>query len=197
MISDNVLIGSCTNVTLNSEENQISWFNNAVISLYGNNPGLAIEYIEKLIDKRPVYEVLYIKARALSFLNRYSDADNMNILMSEILSRENGGKGFDNKFMYSYAYVNEIIGDPCLGAYQAIVMNNPNYITGHINFYNAMKKQQKKLILAEGHELPYLAKVFNETDEKNEYNDILVKTMIEQPEEINKFINTIGKQSLE
>lgn len=195
MISDKTLNGSCVDMTLNNEENLISWFNNAIISLYGNKPELSLIYIDKVIEKRPVYNALYIKTRALSALGRYNEADSLNVWISEIFSTAN--KEFDNKFIYSYASVNEAIGDPCLGAYQTIILNNPNYLTGYIDFFRAMKLQNKSLVLAEGRELPELAKVLNETKDEDEMQRILVQNMTYNPQEMNNLVNTIRKQALE
>ena len=66
LISDDILMDTCTDIPLNMEENQVAWFNNAIISLYGGKPEQAIKYADRLLGVRPVYEAMYIKTRALT-----------------------------------------------------------------------------------------------------------------------------------
>ena len=197
MISDNIIINSCTDVALNNDENQISWFNNAIICLYGGKTKLAIQYANKLLAVRALYEVMYIKARALTMAGKYSEADELNVTMGDMLKPENGGNGFDLKFIYSVATVNEIIGDPCLGAYQRIVIERPNYLQGQKAFFEAMKKQNKKLMLAEGHQLPELAILFNEISSADSFIEKLKEAYENNRKEFFAFNDTINKQSLE
>lgn len=197
LISDDILMGACTDMPLNMEKSQVAWFNNAIISLYGGKPEQAIKYANMLLGVRPVYEAMYIKTRALTRAGKYSEADQMNVDMGELLKPENGGNGYDLKFIYSFATVNETIGDPCLGAYQRIVIERPNYLHGHKAFFEAMKKQNKKLMLAEGHELPELAQLFNETTSADTFMEKLEQAFAENRQEFNKYNETINKQSLE
>ena len=197
LISDDILMGACTDMPLNMEKSQVAWFNNAIISLYGGKPEQAIKYANMLLGVRPVYEAMYIKTRALTRAGKYSEADQMNVDMGELLKPENGGNGYDLKFIYSFATVNETIGDPCLGAYQRIVIERPNYLHGHKAFFEAMKKQNKKLMLAEGHELPELAQLFNETTSADAFMEKLEQAFAENRQEFNKYNETINKQSLE
>ena len=60
-----------------------------------------------------------------------------------------------------------------------------------------MKKQNKKLMLAEGHELPELVKIFNETTSTDAFMEKLKLTYAENRQEFNKYNETINKQSLE
>ena len=197
MISDDILMGACTDIPLNRNKSQVAWFNNAIICLYGGRPEQAIQYVDMLLEVRLVYEAMYIKTRALTRVGKYSEADQMNVDMSELLKPENGGNGYDLKFFYSFATVNETIGDPCLGAYQSIVIERPNYFPGHKAFFEVMKKQNKKLMLAEGHDLPELAILFNELSSVDSFIEKLKNEYEENRKEFLKYIDTISKQSLE
>ena len=197
MISDDILMGSCSDMLLNEEENQVAWFNNAVISLYGGRPELAIQYANKILQVRMLYEAMFVKTKALTKIGKYSEADELNVDMGNLLKPENGGNGFDLKFIFSVATVNEKIGDPCLGAYQRVILERPNYLLGHRVFFEAMKKQEKKLVLAEGHELPELAKAFNEFSDVDSFFEKLTLAFKENRQEFNKYNETIKKQSLE
>lgn len=197
LIIDNILMDTCNDMPLNMDKSQIAWFNNAIISLYGGKPEQAIQYADILLGVRPVYEVMYIKTRALTRMEKYKEADKLNEEMDKMLTTSNGGNGYDMKFIYSFASVNEKIGDPCLVAYQMIVIKRPNYLHGHKVFFEAMKKQNKKLIPAEGHDLPELAKFFNKTTSTDAFMERLKHVYADNIQEFNKFNEAISKQTLE
>lgn len=73
----------------------------------------------------------------------------------------------------------------------------PNYLHGYKALFEVMKKQKKKLILAEGNELPELAILFNETTSTNDFMEKLEQAFVENRIEFNKYNETINKQSLE
>jgi tetratricopeptide (TPR) repeat protein len=197
MISDEIIKNTCTDMGINEEDNQVNWFNNAVLLLYGGKPELSIKYADKLLQVRPVYEVMYLKTMALLTLGRYNEADDMNVSMGELLNQGNVGNGFDLKFIHSVARVNETIGDPCLGAYQSIVLQRPMYFRGHLEFYEAMKNQDKKLVLADGHDLPDLINKFNDSLSADDFLKELQDAYLNNPSEFEKFIQVVSKQSLE
>ena len=60
-----------------------------------------------------------------------------------------------------------------------------------------VKKQNKKLMLAEGHELPELAILFNEISSVDSFIEKLKNAYEENRKEFLKYIDTISKQSLE
>lgn len=197
MIADDVLTATCTDMPLNGENTQVAWFNNAVICLYGGKPEQAIRYADMILEIRQVYEAMFIKARALARLGRFREADQMNVELIEFLSPDNGGSGFDPKFIYSLAVVNEIIGDNCLGIYRRVVVLRPDYMIAQKAFFVAMKNAFRDLTLAEGHELPELAKLFNKTASAEEFIETLKQAKAENSREFRKFIETINKQVFE
>jgi hypothetical protein len=196
MIADDVLTDSCRDIPLNENNNCVAWFNNSIICLYGGNPELAVKYADKVLATRTVYESMYIKARALYKMGRTDLADEVNVEMSRFLNQE-GGKGYDAKFICSLAQVNEAIGDPSLGGYQEVVLRHPEYIQGQVKFFMAMKRQHMKLVLAEDHELPALAILFNGAQSVDEFVESLKTIIAEDKEELAKFIDTVRKQILE
>ena len=197
MIADDMLMGTCLDFPLDENDNCVAWFNNSIICLYGDKPDLAVEYADKVLNNKPVYESMYIKTRALYRMGRADLADQMNVEMGNHLHPEKGGKGFDAKFFRSLAQVNEVIGDPSLGGYQEVVLRHPEYIQGQIEFFVAMKRQRMKLVLAEGHELPALAVLFNGAQSVDEFVESLKSVIAEDKEGLAKFIDTVRKQMLE
>lgn len=197
MVFDFIIDGATDDLPMNNTNSQLAWFNNAVLCLYGGKPEMAIEYIDKLLAVRSVYEALFIKTRALCKLGKYGEADALNVEMSNILSPDNGGVGYDMKFYFSYAIVNEQIGDPCLGAYQKLIIDRPNYIPAHETFFKAMKNQGKNLVMAERIELPELARYFNECSSSSSFLEKITAVKQHDVNEFNNYIDIIGKQSLE
>ena len=130
-------------------------------------------------------------------LGNYGAADELNVAMCELLKPEAENGNFEPKFLYSYAVVNEVIGDPCLAAYREIILQRPEYLAGHLFLFNAMKKQNKNLELAEGHELPELAKFFNEISSEDIFMEKLKNTMLMNKQEMNKYIEVVKKQTVE
>lgn len=194
MVSDEVLEGSCKDMMLNEDETAVAWFNNAVISLYGGNPEKAVFYADKLLSVRPVYEAMFIKAKALFASGCTQGADEMNVRIGDAFSPSKTGLNFDVSFIHFVATVNETIGDPCLGYHQDVVLNRPKYIPAHVAFFNAMKKQNRSLALAEGHDLPEISLLFNDTASESEYTEVLVKSLASDRGEFNRHLAVIGKQ---
>jgi hypothetical protein len=60
-----------------------------------------------------------------------------------------------------------------------------------------MKRQHKNLVLAEGHELPALAVLFNETQSVDTFVESLKSLIAEDKVGLNNFIDTVRKQILE
>lgn len=197
MVADDMLMDTCREFPLNENDTCVAWFNNSILCLYGGKPELAVEYSDKVLGKKPIYESMYIKTRGLYRMGRPDLADQMNVVMANHLHPEKGGKGFDAKFYRSFAQVNEVIGDPCLGGYQEVVLKHPEYIPGHAEFFVAMKRENLKLVLAEGHELPALAVLFNEAQSVDEFVESLKSAIAEDKEELNRFVDTVRKQILE
>lgn len=194
MVFDEVLDGSTSGMPLNKADSQIAWFNNAVLCLYGGKPQQAIEYIDKLLEIRNVFEAMFIKARAFCKLGQYKEADELNVAMSEMFQPD---YNYDVKFLYSYAVVNEVVGDPCLCAYQRIIVQKPDYMPAHEAFYRAMMNENKKLAIGEGMELPSIAKTFNQGLGLSEFMNQLNAVRQTKSEEFELYNDVISKQILE
>lgn len=169
-------------------------FNNAALCLYGGRPEKAIAYADEILEKRELYEAMYMKCRAFEKLGRLEEADAMNVEMYRILDPKDGGEGWDNKFIYSLATINEAVGDPCLDLYLKVAVERPSYLPVHRRIFNLMHQEGRMLVLAEGHELPELAKDFNEYQDVDSFIDRLTSCRAVSPEDYNAFITVLGKQ---
>lgn len=160
MIFDDVLMGSCSDVKLVDEDTQCAHYANSVICLYGNKPEKAIEYIDKILNVRMIYEAYYIKSRALTKLSRYKEADVVNSLMYKCLKSENSPLYYS--FIVTAALVNKGIGDSYLGLYKLLVRESPDYLPGYKKFHEEMRAKNKNLMVPNNTEVPTLVKSFNE-----------------------------------
>ena len=57
-----------------------------------------------------------------------------------------------------------------------------------------MRREGRKLVLAEGHELPDLAKEFNEIEDADRFISKLKECRSKSPEEFEAFVDVLGKQ---
>lgn len=160
VIFDDILLHECDGMELMDEDSQVACFNNAVICLYGSRPEMAAEFADRILKKRDLYEAVYIKSRALWQMKRYAEADELNVRMMEQYEKE-WEHGYDAKFLNSYIEVNEKIGDPYMVALQEIMSMYPKYLPAYGRFFKDMKAMNRQLVLADGFELPELARKFN------------------------------------
>lgn len=194
---DHVICNSCKDIPIDHSQTAISWFNNAVICLYGGRPAEALQFAEKLLTVRVFYEAMYIKVRALYQLHQFTEADAVNIEISEIIKPENEGIGYDMKFYQSLAQVNEAIGDPFLSVYQQIVIKHPKYVPGHRIFFEIMHKYKKRLIMADNVELPPLVIQFNNSDNAETMMNALTDALLNQTQEFDRYMEVIEKQVMD
>ncbi|MCQ2287627.1 MAG: DEAD/DEAH box helicase [Muribaculaceae bacterium] len=196
MIGDEVLEQSCNDIPLNEASNQLAWFNNAVVCLYGNRPDVALEHINRVLAVRTFYEALFIKCRALYALGRYKDADDINVQMMDLLNPEKGGKGVDTKMIYSFIVVNMKVGDPFLGTIIYLINMRPKYTPAHKMLFSSMKSAKLKLVLAKGNELPVLCKQFNAMTNADQWVETIEDAMSNDTAAFKDFIEVLKNQDL-
>ena len=196
MVYDNCLLSTCNNLNVIEKDNCVGWFNNAVICLYGGRFEESIKYADKVLKVRKLYEALFIKTRALYELCKYTEADSLNVEMYELLKSKDSTVYVDAKLVYSFAIVNEKIGDPYLTYYQNLATQySPTYLPAHASFFMGMKRLNRKLVLAEGQELPNLAKIFNKSKSVDVFLAELQMAKESNQEDFWKFIDVISKQT--
>ena len=196
MAFDDALLGTCAKWPLMETQSQTAWFNNAILCLYGNRFSQAIEYADRLLAQRQLYEAYYIKSRALYFLGDYKSADEAKEKMINIINESSGQITPDVMFMQSLAEVNQRIGDPFLDVYQKIVLKNPEYIPAHRAFYEAMHMSDRELVLPDDQQLPILAEAFNNNADADSFVDALEQAHLNDKEEFSKYVSVIKKQYL-
>lgn len=125
MISDEALYGIFQEIpeTLSASRSTSEKFLVALLSLYSGDYELALECANDLTMQKQEINPLYIKARALTKLGRYKEADDVNVILSDLCDNENP----DIKVFYESALLNEIIGDPCTEIMEFVVKARPKY----------------------------------------------------------------------
>jgi hypothetical protein len=114
----------------------------AALCLYSGEYEQAVYFADRVRSMRECNDVLFIKARALTLLKRYKDADTVNIELVKCLDGE-----FDAKTYYEVALLNETqLGDPGLGIMQSVVKYRPEYGNSIIKLRVFMKKYNIDLI---------------------------------------------------
>ncbi len=192
---DDVLLNTCNDSYINPADTSLAWFNNAVVSLYGGNYDKAIEYADKILAKRQLYEAYYVKVRACYCLGRYKDADEINSFLGDFLKYDKGGAGYDMKYIFSFANVNEKVGDPYLNAYQLLVTDNPEYLTALSSFHAAMHRANRRLIAEGNDKKSTLVKKFNNT--KTTATFIAAAKPLAKEEEYKTLLSVIESQSFD
>lgn len=192
LIFDDVLVGSCSDEYLNDADGCVSNFNNAIVSLYSGNYERAIDFADRVLAKRELYEALYIKVRAYTRLGRYTEADDVNVRIDKLLAKE--GNECDMKFLASIAEVNQLVGDSYLGIYAKIAIERPTYMPIQRTFCEAMRKEGRLLKLADDVEMPDLAQKFNNASGVDEFMDELEECKANKAKEYDRFISVLAKQ---
>lgn len=184
MISDEHLLNSLEEPPIVSKDTLASNMLNAVFSLYGGKYADGIAYADRILQHRQCMETLFVKARCLAALGKYTEADKTHTMMAEIL-----GNHVDAKIYFAVATVNELIGDPGLGIMQTLVKMFPYYMPGILKLRMMMQAKGLKLATKETNEL---VEVFNGEDPSFDFKERLSKADKEQRK---NFINIILKQA--
>lgn len=185
MISDEHMMNALkTNPTI--EEDSITGnMLNAVFALYGGKYEEGIMYAERILKSKECKEALFVKARCLTMLNRYKEADEIHVKLCDII-----GKNSDVKIYFAVSVVNEIIGDPGMGIMQAVVKLYPNYLPAILKLRNMMKNNG--LALTEQDNQNSIAEAFNAEITDFELAELITNSETETKKE---FISIILKQA--
>lgn len=191
MLDDDCLLG------LTGEEAELTIptitcnFLNAVICLYGNRFEMAINYVEKVLERKLCLPALFIKARALYALGKYDEAYDVNFEIGLASGNENAGEIIDQKQYLFEAKLNEKLGNSnadickklikicpaCLDAYAIMrreAMKDGKVIEDDGRLFNAFNDTSitdeafvEALVLADKRELTRLRRKVSELWKKN------------------------------
>ena len=145
IICDEELFGCIDDVPteLMVSDHWASKFLVALLSLYAGKYEQALEYVDSVIAQHQCQEALYVKSRCLAKLERYEEADAVNVLMGDVFDMSTP----DTKVLYMIGMLNELhIGDPGLNLMQQLIKARPKYDKGILSLRYLMKRKGQVLV---------------------------------------------------
>lgn len=140
MICDDDLFGCISEIPqeLFDKEHWAARFLVALLSLYAGECQQALDYADKVLLQHQCSEILYVKARALTRLERYKEADEVHCKMVNTFDMTTP----DAKIIYTIAMLNEMhIGEPGLDIMRKLVEIKPKYDRGIMALRLLMRKR--------------------------------------------------------
>ena len=162
----------------------------ALLSLYAGEYGQALQYVDSVLAQHQCQEALYVKSRCLAKLERYQEADAVNVLMGDVFDMSTP----DAKVLYSIAMLNELhIGDPGLNLMQELIKAKPKYDKGILSLRLLMKR--KGLLLVKSSDEPReLVDDFNSDMTDEAFAQKLHGTREKAPKAVDYLLRLIKKQ---
>ena len=165
----------------------------ALLSLYAGEYEQALDYADSVLAQHQCQEAFYIKSRCLAKLERYQEADAVNVLMGDVFDMSTP----DTKVLYMIAMLNELyIGDPGLNLMQQLIKARPKYNKGILSLRYLMKR--KGLVLTKTSDDPReLVDDFNSDITEEEFAQKLVTAREKAPKAVEYLLRLIRKQVFE
>ena len=162
----------------------------ALLSLYAGKYEQALAYAESVLAQHQCQEALYVKSRCLAKLERYEEADAVNVLMGDVFDMSTP----DCKVLYMIAILNELhIGDNGLNLMQELIKAKPKYDKGILSLRYLMKR--KGLMLVKTSDEPReLVDDFNSEMPEEEFSQKLVTAREKAPKAVEYLLRLIRKQ---
>ena len=190
VICDEVLFGSISEVpaSLLKADHWAPKFLVALLSLYAGEYEQALAYVDSVLAQHQCQEALYVKSRCLAKMERYQEADAVNVLMGEVFDMSTP----DAKVLYSIAILNELhIGDPGLNLMQQLIAAKPKYNKGILSLRQLMKR---KGLVKKSEEPRELVDDFNSDMPEPEFAQKLQTTREKAPKAVDYLLRLIKKQ---
>jgi hypothetical protein len=162
----------------------------ALLSLYAGKYEQALASADSVLAQHQCQEALYVKSRCLAKLERYEEADAVNVLMGDVFDMSTP----DAKVLYMIAMLNELhIGDPGLYLMQHLIAVRPKYDRGILSLRHLMKR--KGLILVKTSDDPReLVDDFNSDISEEEFAGKLATAHEKGPKAVEYLLRLIKKQ---
>ena len=165
-------------------------FLTALLCLYAGRYEQALDAIDSVLAQHQCQEALYVKSRCLAKLERYEEADAVNVLMGDVFDMSTP----DAKVLYMIAMLNEMhIGDPGLNLMQELIKARPKYDKGIVSLRYLMKR--KGLVLVKTSDDPReLVDDFNSDIANEEFAQKLTAAREKAPKAVEYLLRLIKKQ---
>lgn len=195
VICDDELFGCISDIpaSLKEADHWAPKFLVALLSLYAGEFEQALKYADNVLALHQCQEALYVKSRCLAKLERYQEADAVNVLMGDVFDMSTP----DAKVLYMIAMLNELhIGDPGLNLMQHLIAAKPKYNKGFLALRHLMKR--KGIVLAKKSDEPReLVDDFNSDISQEEFTQKLITAKEKAPKAVEYLLRLIKKQELE
>lgn len=190
LVCDDALMGCIEEIPeeLLSSSHWTSKFLAALLSLYAGQYEQTLEFADEVLSNHHCQEVLYIKSRALAMLERYQEADEVNVQIGDVFDMSTP----DAKVLYQIAMLNELhIGDPGLNLMQKLVEAKPKYDKG----IHAMRMLMKhKGLMLDSTKESELIEAYNSGMTEEEFDALLKECRTKAPKSVSYLIQRIKKQ---
>ena len=162
----------------------------ALLSLYACKYEQALKYVDSVLALHQCQEALFVKSRCLAKLERYEEADAVNVLMGDVFDMSTP----DTKVLYMIAMLNELhVGDNGLNLMQELIKAKPKYNKGILSLRYLMKR--KGLVLVKTSDDPReLVDDFNSDITEKEFAQKLVTAREKAPKAVEYLLRLIRKQ---
>ena len=165
----------------------------ALLSLYAGEYEQALEYVDSVLALHQCQEALYVKSRCLAKLERYAEADAVNVLMGDVFDMSTP----DAKVLYSIAMLNELhIGDPGLNLMQQLIAVRPKYDKAILSLRFLMKRKGLMLVKTSDTSRE-LVDDFNSEIPEEEFAQKLKSAREKAPKAVEYLLRLIKKQAFE
>lgn len=192
VISDEQLYGCIDNVPtrLKTVDHWASNFLVALLGLYAGEYEQALAYVDSVLTLHQCQEALYVKSRCLAKLERYQEADAVNVLMGDVFDMSTP----DAKVLYMIAMLNELyIGDNGLNLMQELIKAKPKYDKGILSLRYLMKRKGLELMKKSDVSCE-LVDDFNSDIAEEEFVQILRTARKKAPKAVECLLRLIKKQ---
>ncbi|MBQ6204844.1 MAG: AAA family ATPase [Prevotella sp.] len=162
----------------------------ALLSLYAGKYEQGLEYVNSVLSQHQCQEALYVKSRCLTKLERYQEADAVNVLMGDVFDMSTP----DCKVLYSIAMLNELhVGDPGLNLMQQLIAARPKYDKAILSLRELMKRKGMVLVKT-SNEPRELVDDFNSDMPEKEFAQKLQTAREKAPKAVEYLRRTIRRQ---
>jgi len=192
VVCDEQLYGCIDNVPtrLKTVDHWASNFLVALLSLYAGEYEQALTYVDSVLTLHQCQEALYVKSRCLAKLERYQEADTVNVLMGDVFDMSTP----DVKVLYMIAMLNELyIGDNGLNLMQELIKAKPKYDKGILSLRYLMKRKGLELMKKSDVSCE-LVDDFNSDIAEEEFVQILRTARKKAPKAVECLLRLIKKQ---
>jgi tetratricopeptide (TPR) repeat protein len=195
VICDEELIGCVNEVPagLKAADHWAPRFLVALLSLYAGEYEQALAYADSVLSQHQCQEALYVKSRCLAKLERYEEADAVNVLMGDVFDMSTP----DAKVLYMIAMLNEMhIGDPGLNLMQELIKAKPKYDKGILSLRYLMRRKGLSLVKTSD-EPRELVDDFNADIANEAFAQKLTTARVKAPKAVEYLLRLIRKQVFE